>query len=378
VVSDQLFGRDASSTTSAANVWYESKVMSYSDYLPFGAQVTGRTGTSTAYRYGFNGKEKDEAGEFGTLTHYDYGFRIYSQVLGKFLSVDPLSDDYPELTSYQFASNTPILAIDLDGLEAYIVTFGVRTPIKRTNTPSQRRFVSYNPARLGLSPAGEWQYVNVPGIPNGIYPTAQSTADLIAGSQAVSILSSDPTVISSSSNYIWTPAQPPVTQKIDEVVVKPPPPPGQPKKPGRKVDTSGSGNKPAEFKTQITGHIHFVASSNKVSDGWNELQPVLDNLNIFPKSKVEIVANVSADKNRKNIITGSDERAHKSGGGSLEDELTGKKFVGDNGTLMDIRANKIREALIKKGIDPARISIKRGTVFQEGQSHRTVQFNFSN
>jgi hypothetical protein len=39
----------------------------------------------------------------------------------KFLSVDPLSKKYPELTPYQFASNTPIQAIDLDGLEAYAV-----------------------------------------------------------------------------------------------------------------------------------------------------------------------------------------------------------------------------------------------------------------
>ncbi|MCZ8023620.1 MAG: hypothetical protein O9294_17785 [Cytophagales bacterium] len=34
------------------------------------------------------------------------------------LSVDPLTRSYPELTPYQFASNTPIQAIDLDGLEA--------------------------------------------------------------------------------------------------------------------------------------------------------------------------------------------------------------------------------------------------------------------
>ena len=34
------------------------------------------------------------------------------------MSVDPLTRSYPELTPYQFASNTPIYAIDLDGLEA--------------------------------------------------------------------------------------------------------------------------------------------------------------------------------------------------------------------------------------------------------------------
>jgi hypothetical protein len=38
--------------------------------------------------------------------------------MGKFLSVDPITAQYPMLTPYQFASNRPIGAIDLDGLEA--------------------------------------------------------------------------------------------------------------------------------------------------------------------------------------------------------------------------------------------------------------------
>ena len=37
--------------------------------------------------------------------------------MGRFLSVDPLTRGFPELTPYQFASNTPIDGIDLDGLE---------------------------------------------------------------------------------------------------------------------------------------------------------------------------------------------------------------------------------------------------------------------
>ena len=68
------------------------------------------------YRFGFNGKRKDDEGEFG-LTAYDYGFRIYNPDIGKFLSVDPLSQEYPWYTPYQFAGNKPIRFIDLDGLE---------------------------------------------------------------------------------------------------------------------------------------------------------------------------------------------------------------------------------------------------------------------
>ena len=69
------------------------------------------------YGYGFNGKEKDENGELGSQTHYDYGFRIYNPGIGKFLSVDPLTASYPWYTPYQFAGNSPIEFIDLDGLE---------------------------------------------------------------------------------------------------------------------------------------------------------------------------------------------------------------------------------------------------------------------
>ena len=37
--------------------------------------------------------------------------------MGRFLSVDPLTKDYPMLTPYQYASNNPIYNIDIDGLE---------------------------------------------------------------------------------------------------------------------------------------------------------------------------------------------------------------------------------------------------------------------
>jgi RHS repeat-associated protein len=69
------------------------------------------------YRYTFNAKETDTESDL-----QDYGMRIYNPRLGKFLSVDPLTRSYPELTPYQFASNTPVQAIDLDGLEMYHYT----------------------------------------------------------------------------------------------------------------------------------------------------------------------------------------------------------------------------------------------------------------
>jgi RHS repeat-associated protein len=80
-------------------------------------QMVGRkysATTATTYRFGFNGKEDDKDINVGVQ---DYGMRIYSERLGRFLSVDPLSNKYPWYTPYQFAGNTPIQAIDLDGGE---------------------------------------------------------------------------------------------------------------------------------------------------------------------------------------------------------------------------------------------------------------------
>lgn len=53
----------------------------------------------------------------GAGNQIDYGFRIYDPRLARFLSVDPLNKQYPWYTPYQFAGNTPIQAIDVDGLE---------------------------------------------------------------------------------------------------------------------------------------------------------------------------------------------------------------------------------------------------------------------
>uniref|UniRef100_UPI002ED1D933 RHS repeat domain-containing protein n=1 Tax=Flavobacterium sp. C4GT6 TaxID=3103818 RepID=UPI002ED1D933 len=86
------------------------------DYYPFGMQMPNRFYNGTDYRYGFNGKEKDDEIK-GLGAQYDYGFRIYDSRIGRFLSTDPLFAGYPYYTPYQFAGNRPIWAVDLDGLE---------------------------------------------------------------------------------------------------------------------------------------------------------------------------------------------------------------------------------------------------------------------
>jgi RHS repeat-associated protein len=75
------------------------------------------------YRFGFNGKENDN-GVKGLGNQQDYGMRFYDPRVGRFLSVDPLTKGYPELTPYQYGSNNPVQNIDLDGLEGLAGNMG--------------------------------------------------------------------------------------------------------------------------------------------------------------------------------------------------------------------------------------------------------------
>ena len=87
------------------------------DYYPFGMVIPGRSFEGgKEYRYGFNGQEKD--GEIkGNGNHIDFKFRGYDPRIGKFLSVDPLKEDFPWNSPYSFAENRVIEGKDLEGKE---------------------------------------------------------------------------------------------------------------------------------------------------------------------------------------------------------------------------------------------------------------------
>jgi len=118
---------------------YTAEVLTANDYYPFGMGMPGRKYSEGEYRYGFNGKEEDPEVK-GVGAQYDYGFRIYDPRLGRFLSTDPLSGEYPWYTPYQFAGNTPIQAIDLDGAEPQ--GYSLRNPYVASHPGSGVKFIS--------------------------------------------------------------------------------------------------------------------------------------------------------------------------------------------------------------------------------------------
>jgi RHS repeat-associated protein len=80
----------------------------------FGSLMPQRSFASEGYRFGFNGMEKDDEVK-GSGNSLDFGARIYDSRFGRWLSLDPLAQKYPELSPYNFVAGNPILYIDPDG-----------------------------------------------------------------------------------------------------------------------------------------------------------------------------------------------------------------------------------------------------------------------
>lgn len=74
-------------------------------------------GAAGAYRFGYNGAEKDDETK-GLDNSLDFGERIYDSRLGRFLSPDPVGDLNIAYSLYSFALCSPIALIDLKGLVA--------------------------------------------------------------------------------------------------------------------------------------------------------------------------------------------------------------------------------------------------------------------
>ncbi len=77
--------------------------------------MTGRN-IGTDFAYNFNGKRTDKWNA-DNGSYLDFDLRMYDARLGRFMSHDFIAGLFPDLSPYQFASNNPILNIDLDGLE---------------------------------------------------------------------------------------------------------------------------------------------------------------------------------------------------------------------------------------------------------------------
>ena len=105
----------------------------YIHYAPYGELIDNQAPYLYDERYKFTGKERDQE------TGYDFfGARYLSSILSHWLSVDPLSDKYPNISPYAYCSWNPVNRIDPDGEEWIIGGLASEMQIRKNRSLSPK------------------------------------------------------------------------------------------------------------------------------------------------------------------------------------------------------------------------------------------------
>ena len=136
------------------------------NYYPFGLKhqgyndVTSSSGNSMAQKNKmFQGQRLDD--ELG-LNWYGYKYRNYDPAMGRFMSIDPLAEDYVYNSTYAFQENKLGLGVELEGLELAMFDW-----LKNTATSDAAK----NPNGVGA---------HALGISQGLANTVTGTIDAIS------------------------------------------------------------------------------------------------------------------------------------------------------------------------------------------------------
>jgi RHS repeat-associated protein len=83
--------------------------------------VPNRHGSTPAYRYGFQGQEKDDEIKGGEGNSDNFKYRMHDPRIGRFFARDPLATSYPWNSPYAFSENRVIDGVELEGQEWKLV-----------------------------------------------------------------------------------------------------------------------------------------------------------------------------------------------------------------------------------------------------------------
>lgn len=80
-------------------------------HYPFGSLIPGRSFSSSDYRFGFNGHEKDDEVK-GSGNHISFNDFGYDPRTGRRWRIDPAFKEYPSISPYAAFANNPLIFTD--------------------------------------------------------------------------------------------------------------------------------------------------------------------------------------------------------------------------------------------------------------------------
>jgi RHS repeat-associated protein len=137
-------------------------------YYPFGLTMAGISSKAANFggntptasggcgcpnKKGFNGNEiqNKEFSDGSGLELYDFNARTYDQQIGRFIQVDPLSDEggQENLSPYQFGGNNPILNNDPDGKCPWCIVYAAKFIIGAAVEYGSQVYDNYQSGKTG-------------------------------------------------------------------------------------------------------------------------------------------------------------------------------------------------------------------------------------
>jgi RHS repeat-associated protein len=111
-------------------------ILEETHYYPFGLTIKAISpralGISPINRNKYYGKElqSEEFSDGTGLEAYDYGARYYDPQIGRWHSIDPMAEEFPNIAPYSYAANNPNTYRDKDGkFLNFIIQYGINVGI---------------------------------------------------------------------------------------------------------------------------------------------------------------------------------------------------------------------------------------------------------
>ncbi|MEP3208646.1 MAG: DUF6443 domain-containing protein, partial [Maribacter sp.] len=173
------------------------EIQEENNYYPFGLKHKGYNSVVNGRNHQYGYLDQEEQNELG-LNWLTFRHRNYNPEIGRFFGVDPISEDFLSISNYQFAHNSPIWKIEIEGLEGEIspdipgaVDVPNHEPVEgHTNTGSNNIVAGAVAANFGhsfLAQAFVYNYANGKGEPmtlneNGMETVRASPVSIFRGS----------------------------------------------------------------------------------------------------------------------------------------------------------------------------------------------------
>ena len=90
----------------------DGNVSQRTEYYGFGLPIFKDTSSVATNKYLYNGKEQQPQTKW-----FDYGARMYDPTIGRWMTIDPLSEQSRRWSPYNYVYNNPLRFIDPDGME---------------------------------------------------------------------------------------------------------------------------------------------------------------------------------------------------------------------------------------------------------------------